>query len=190
MGPGRTFRLARRGRLNRQTGSRSDPRDGPGNQVRRPQGRRARNPATTRDCGLVRSLRTRRMEVPTSSFGRFPMSGGSSAGHRSGYRGLRPPRRGKSADRNGPFGSMRRSQRARPSGRPATCARLGSRPRCRRASTPISDPAGLRVGCPASRRAIIGRRRSSDRGHRPGRVRRSSDRIARESLGEAIRTST
>jgi hypothetical protein len=39
----------------RQTGSRSDPRDGPGNQVRRSQGRRARNPATTRDCGLVRS---------------------------------------------------------------------------------------------------------------------------------------
>ncbi len=73
--PARTFRLARRGRLNRQTGSRSDPRDGPGNQVRRSQGRRARNPATTRDCGLVRSLRTRRTEVPTSSFGRFRVSG-------------------------------------------------------------------------------------------------------------------
>jgi hypothetical protein len=49
--------------LNRQTGSRSDPRDGPWNQVRRPQGRRARNQAATRDCGLVRSLRTRRTEA-------------------------------------------------------------------------------------------------------------------------------
>ena len=73
--PHRTFRLARRGRLNRQTGSRSDPRDGPGNQVRRSQGRRARNPAATRDCGLVRSLRTRRTAVPTSSFGRFRVRG-------------------------------------------------------------------------------------------------------------------
>ena len=44
-------------------------------QVRRPQGRRARNQAATRDCGLVRSLRTRRTEVPISSFGRFRVSG-------------------------------------------------------------------------------------------------------------------
>jgi hypothetical protein len=57
---------------NRQTGSRSDPRDGPGNQVRRSQGRRARNPATTRDCGLVRSLRTRRTEGNPCHVGVIP----------------------------------------------------------------------------------------------------------------------
>jgi hypothetical protein len=53
--------------LGRQTGSRSDPRGGPGNQVRRSQGRRARDSATTRDCGLVRSLRTCRRSIPISS---------------------------------------------------------------------------------------------------------------------------
>src|SRR5260221_2768874 len=42
--------------VNRQTGSRSDPRDGPGNQVRGSQGSRTRDSAATRDCGLLKPL--------------------------------------------------------------------------------------------------------------------------------------
>src|SRR6478672_7598875 len=72
-------RLARRGRLNRQTGRRSDPQDGPGNQVRRSQGRRARNPAAPWDCGLVRSLRTVERRSPPVPSGAFVCAGPSSA---------------------------------------------------------------------------------------------------------------
>ena len=73
--PARTFRLARRGRCEppdrfeeRSSGRSREPGS-------RSQGQRARDPATTRDCGLVRSLRTRRTAVPTSSFGRFRVPG-------------------------------------------------------------------------------------------------------------------
>jgi hypothetical protein len=59
-----TLPVLSQGRLNRQTGSRSDPRKGPWNQVRRPQGRRARNQAATRDCGFIRICLRRCQNLP------------------------------------------------------------------------------------------------------------------------------
>ena len=76
-GPARYIPSCPKGRgANRQAAPRSDPRDGPRNQVRGPQGQRARDlGGAPKTPDLFGAAASRLAGPPTSSFGRFAVSG-------------------------------------------------------------------------------------------------------------------